>query len=124
MKKLKIGITIGLKSTDESIWTNGMKQNVLFLYKLLSHSVKNYDVWILNTTNLDLTEKPQAFRDVQIASMKEDFYNIGPYTLSEGGRRPFHWNRLQGKKQGNRYKMPYSVYKPCKIVPCVKSRNE
>ena len=76
MKKLKIGITIGLKSTDESIWTNGMKQNVLFLYKLLSHSVKNYDVWILNTTNLDLTEKPHAFKDVQIASMKDKYEDI------------------------------------------------
>ena len=76
MKKLKIGITIGLKSTDESIWTNGMKQNVLFLYKLLSHSVKNYDVWILNTTNLDLTEKPHAFKDVNIASLKDKHEEI------------------------------------------------
>jgi len=76
MKKLRIGITIGLKSTDESIWTNGMKQNVLFLYKLLSHSVKNYDVWILNTTNLDLTEKPHAFKDVNIASLKDKHEEI------------------------------------------------
>ena len=29
VKKLKIGITIGLKDNKESIWTNGIKQNVL-----------------------------------------------------------------------------------------------
>jgi hypothetical protein len=31
MEKLKIGITIGLKSNTESIWTNGIKLNILIL---------------------------------------------------------------------------------------------
>ena len=40
MKNLKIGITLALKSLDESIWTNGMKQNVLMLAHLLKQSKK------------------------------------------------------------------------------------
>ena len=45
MEKLKIGITIGLKDPKESIWTNGMKINILALAKLLMKSEKNYDVY-------------------------------------------------------------------------------
>ena len=30
MKKLRIGITIALKSADESLWTNGMKLNMRY----------------------------------------------------------------------------------------------
>ena len=29
MKALRIGITIGLRSPDESLWVNGIKQNAL-----------------------------------------------------------------------------------------------
>lgn len=56
MKKLKIGITIGLKSNEESIWSNGIKQNVLVLYRLLKNSKLNYDVYLLNTFDIDWTE--------------------------------------------------------------------
>ena len=37
MKNLKIGITLGLKDNKESIWTNGIKQNVLMLTRLLKN---------------------------------------------------------------------------------------
>ena len=47
MKDLKIGITLGLKSNTESIWTNGIKQNVLMLHHLLKKSNNNYQVTIL-----------------------------------------------------------------------------
>ena len=53
MKKLKIGLTIGLKENTESIWTNGMKQNVLVLYRLLKNSKLDYDVYLLNTLKID-----------------------------------------------------------------------
>jgi hypothetical protein len=39
---MKIGITLGLKDNKESIWTNGIKQNVLILVNLLKKSSKNY----------------------------------------------------------------------------------
>ena len=41
MENLKIGITLGLKDNKESIWTNGIKQNVLMLIHLLKNSEKN-----------------------------------------------------------------------------------
>lgn len=52
MKDLKIGITLSLKSLSESIWTNGMKQNVLMFAHLLKNSKNNYQVCILNTHNI------------------------------------------------------------------------
>jgi len=52
---MKIGITLGLKDNQESIWTNGIKQNVLMLTHLLKNSEKNYEVCILNSMNIDLS---------------------------------------------------------------------
>ena len=67
MENLKIGITIGLKDNKESIWTNGIKQNVLMLVHLLKKSHKNYDVLLLNTMNVDFTEhKPSYLKDIDI----------------------------------------------------------
>jgi hypothetical protein len=53
MKNLKIGITLALKSYSESIWTNGMKQNVLMLSHLLKNSTNNYEVCILNSVKVE-----------------------------------------------------------------------
>jgi len=65
-KNLKIGITLGLKSTDESIWTNGIKLNVLIFLKMLKKSSKNYQVTLLNTVKLDFTKKPDYLKDIDI----------------------------------------------------------
>ena len=53
MKNLKIGITLSLKSYSESIWTNGMKQNVLMFAHLLKKSKNNYEVCILNNIKVE-----------------------------------------------------------------------
>lgn len=68
-EKIKIGITLGLKEPKESIWTNGIKQNVLMLYHLLKNSKKNYDIYILNIFDVDFSVKPNYLSDVKI-----DFY--------------------------------------------------
>ena len=65
MKNLKIGITIGLRTIDDSVWTNGMKLNILYFAKMLKLSSKNYEVCVLNTTNIDVTEKPKYFKDIK-----------------------------------------------------------
>lgn len=68
MKNLKIGITLALKSYSESIWTNGMKQNVLMFAHMLKNSKNEYDVCILNTNKLDdeTTEKPNYLSDLEV----------------------------------------------------------
>lgn len=48
MKNLKIGITLGLRTNDEAIWTNGIKLNCLILARMLQNSKMNYDVHLLN----------------------------------------------------------------------------
>jgi autotransporter strand-loop-strand O-heptosyltransferase len=64
--KIKIGITIAMKSIDESIWTNGMKLNILTLVNLLNKSNKNYEVYLLNTLDVDLSKKPIYLKDVNV----------------------------------------------------------
>ena len=59
MKNLKIGITLALKSLDESIRTNGMKQNVLMLAHLLKQSKNEYEVCILNVNKTE-NDSPRA----------------------------------------------------------------
>lgn len=57
MESLRIGISIGLQHADESMWTNGIKQNALFLAKLLQASPAKHSVLLLNTTSPAFEEK-------------------------------------------------------------------
>ena len=69
MKNLKIGITLSLESLSESIWTNGIRQNVLMFAHLLKQSKNNYQVCILNTKKIEEEEKLKKaphFEDIDI----------------------------------------------------------
>lgn len=77
MKNLKIGITLGLQSNTESIWTNGMKQNVLMFIHLLKQSKNNYQVCILNTIEVDFSEKkPSYLNGIDIYNFKDKFMDM------------------------------------------------
>ncbi len=54
-RPLRIGITLGLGSTAESLWLNGIKQNALALAKLFKGSPHGHHVLLLNTTDVPLT---------------------------------------------------------------------
>lgn len=55
MRRLRIGITIGLRSADESLWVNGIKQNALFLALALQASPWQHEVLLVNTTPVDVS---------------------------------------------------------------------
>ena len=76
MKNLKIGITLGLKDNKESIWTNGIKQNVLMLTRLLKNSSNNYEVTLLNTIEVDWTERPSYLNGIDIRTFKGNFMEM------------------------------------------------
>lgn len=73
---MKIGITLALKDNQESIWTNGLKLNVLILTKLLKLSKKNYEVCLLNTISLDWSKKPYYLDDIDIYNFNEKFMDM------------------------------------------------
>lgn len=54
--KLVIGITICLQVENESIWINGIKQNAIFLARTLMNSEKNYDVYIVNISDIKIND--------------------------------------------------------------------
>ena len=58
-ENIKIGISIKLQSVNESIWTNGLKLNILMLISLLNNSKKNYEVHLLNTKDIPMDNLPQ-----------------------------------------------------------------
>jgi hypothetical protein len=76
MENLKIGITLALSSNNESIWTNGIKQNVLMLAHLLKNSDKNYEVCILNIFDGDFTEKLSYLKDLDIYFFNDKFMEM------------------------------------------------
>ena len=49
-RPLRVGITIGLQAEDESLWTNGIKQNALFLAEALRACPNVASVMLVNTT--------------------------------------------------------------------------
>ena len=68
-RALKIGITIGLRSEDESLWINGIKQNAIFLAKLFQHSPLGHQVTLVNTTDVAITDKlPWDLKQFPVAS--------------------------------------------------------
>ncbi len=54
-RSLRIGITIGLRVEGESLWTNGIKQNALFLARLFQNSPHRHAVTLVNTTAVAIT---------------------------------------------------------------------
>ena len=75
-EKLKIGITLGLQSNTESIWTNGIKQNVLMMVHLLRNSKKNYEVCILNTFDVDFTQRPSYLEGTDVYNFNEKYMDM------------------------------------------------
>jgi len=112
VENIKIGITIGLQSIDESIWTNGMKQNILMFINLLKKSVKNYDIYLLNTIDIDLSKKPNYLSDIQIDLFKNKYTDMD-LIISMGSQVSLeeinHFknikptNKVIGYKCGNNY---------------------
>ena len=52
---LRIGITIGLQHEAETLWSNGIKQNAVFLAETLKRSSKVRSVYLVNTTAVAIT---------------------------------------------------------------------
>lgn len=79
---LNIGITICLQYEDESVFINGIKQNAIFLAKLLMNSTKNYNVFIVNTSNIKITTKLgwdiEKYKTVQFNDIKDKLDIIFP----------------------------------------------
>lgn len=55
MSNLSVGITIGLHAVDESLWSNGIKQNALYLLMALQAVPAVGQVRLLNTTAVPVT---------------------------------------------------------------------
>lgn len=49
IKKINIGITIGMTSYEESMWINGIKLNAIYLLRTLQRSPNKYNVYLINT---------------------------------------------------------------------------
>jgi len=52
---LNIGVTICLQEENESVWINGIKQNAVFFARTLMNSKQNYNVYIVNTSDIKIT---------------------------------------------------------------------
>ena len=74
MDNIKIGITITILTHEDSIWTNGIKLNTLIFTTLLKKSLKNYQVCLLNSTDLDLsTKKPKFLQGVDVYKFEDKY---------------------------------------------------
>ena len=82
MEGLNIGITICLQKEDESVWTNGIKQNAIFLARTFMNSKKNYNIYIVNTSSINITIKLgwdiNKYKTVQFNDIKDKLDIIFP----------------------------------------------
>ncbi|SAK72242.1 hypothetical protein AWB78_02959 [Caballeronia calidae] len=57
IKKLRIGITIGLHHEAETLWNIGIKQNAVFLAEALKNCPNVQSVVLVNTTHIRITDQ-------------------------------------------------------------------
>jgi len=102
--KLNIGITICLQQEDESVFINGIKQNAIFLARTFMNSKKKYNVFIVNTSDIKITNKLgwdiEKYKTVQLNDIKDKLDIIFPL----GGVLNNEWTNYL-RKRG------------CKVVP-------
>jgi hypothetical protein len=71
---MKIGITFSLMNgSKDSIWTNGLKLNIMIFIDLLKQSKKNYDVFLLGYGGDIVNDKPDFIKDIEIYDYKEKY---------------------------------------------------
>lgn len=76
MKNLKIGITIKLESVEDSMWTNGMKLNILMLINLLNNSENNYEVHLLNVKDISLENMPKHLQEANFGLLGDKYKDM------------------------------------------------
>lgn len=100
-RPLRIGVTIGLRAPDESLWSNGIKQNALFLAKLFRTSPLGHDVVLLNTTDVAITPAlPWDLKAFPTASFDEACDGLDVVIELGGQISPEQTARIKG--QGTR----------------------
>ncbi len=102
MGDLKIGVTIGLNSIDESIWTNGMKLNILTLIKLLNKSKNNYDVYLLNTNPIDISNKPPHLDEFNVDIFDDKYHEMDLIIIMGSQPKSEHIEHFKSIKTTNK----------------------
>lgn len=79
---LNIGITICLQEENESVWINGIKQNAIFLARTFMNSKKNYNIYVVNTSSIKITNglgwDINKYKTVQLDEVKDTLDIIFP----------------------------------------------
>jgi len=71
---MKIGITFSLMSgADDTIWTNGLKLNILIFIDMLKQSKKNYDVFLLGYGGDIVKDRPGFLKDLDLYDYREKY---------------------------------------------------
>lgn len=74
--KLNIGITIYIQDENESIFLNGIKQNAIFLAKTFLNIKKDYNIYIVNASNIKITQNIgwdlDKYKTVQYNDIKDE----------------------------------------------------
>jgi|694.fasta_scaffold00017_252 hypothetical protein len=107
MKNLKIGITISLMNYSESIWTNGLKQNILMFIHLLKQSKNNYEVFLLNTNKVegDDAKKGNYLKDIDIFYFDDKYMEMD--LIFPMGSQIHEEKVLKFKESGNKKYVAY-----------------
>jgi len=101
MAALRIGITIGLRSPDESLWVNGIKQNALNLACVLKASPLGHRVQLVNTTDVPITSQlPWDLNTFPVVTLEAAMKDLDVLIELGGGISEAH--SLQLKAAGTR----------------------
>lgn len=95
MGKINIGITIHIKE-GENIWVNGIIQNVINLSLILKNSPKDYNVFVVNTSENNTLD--YNIEGVDIYPMSDKYKDLDILFILGSQIRDEHYNYLKNKK--------------------------
>lgn len=81
MKDLKIGITINLKDINDPIWLSEVGFVTFSLYRLLK---KNYNVTLLNLTDINLNNNSKYLKDFKFELFNEKYFDMDLIIVVDG----------------------------------------
>jgi hypothetical protein len=76
MKNLKIGLTLPKKAKENSLWSNGLTLNILFLAQTLQCSPNKYEIYLLTEDSIPKEEIPPHFKQFNIKTVQEGIENF------------------------------------------------
>jgi GT2 family glycosyltransferase len=101
-RKLRIGVTIGIRKEQQSLWENGIGQNCIYLARLLQASSVTESVYLINASGLEAPNESMMLGHAGVRIMPLSEASDLDVMIEMGAQLPDDW-AANFRKRGGKY---------------------